>query len=115
MRKGIFFLAPMMVMLIVVFLILMILPIIAWQFFPIIEILLKAYFCLIIFMFVRNILGGGVLSYAIAAVLIYVFIIKLGTLFTMGYMIYMLMGFGLTGILMFIMPRQYPKVPFRGR
>ena len=88
-------------LMILVFLIIMILPLVLAWVFPIFDILLKFYLALVVFMFVRAILGGGVLTYVVAGILIYIFVIKLFPLFAAGYMLYLIASLMLSGIIIF--------------
>lgn len=86
---------------ILVFIVIMILPLILSGLFPIFDILIKFYFILIIFFFVRGILGSGMLTYVISGVLIYIFVIKLFPIFAVGYMLYLIASLMLSGIIIF--------------
>lgn len=88
-------------LMILVFLIIMLLPIVLSWIFPIFDVLIKFYLALVVFMFVRAILGAGVLSYVVAGILIYIFVIKLFPLFAAGYMLYLIASLMLSGIIIF--------------
>lgn len=99
--RGIIFFTPFILVLIVIFGIIMIAPLVIGKFFPVVDLLIKGYFALIIIMFVRNILGGGVLGYGIGLVLVYIFVIKVYPLFAAGYMLYLVVALGLSSIIFF--------------
>jgi hypothetical protein len=101
MRRGFL---PVMVVIVLVFLFLMILPIIFAKLIPTFQWLLIAYFCIVVFLFVRRILGSGLLTYIISGLLIYIFVIRMWELFTALYMFYLLVNLGLSGIIIFGMP-----------
>ena len=88
-------------LMILVFLIIMLLPIVLSWVFPIFDVLIKFYLALVVFMFVRAILGAGVLTYVVAGILIYIFVIKLFALFAAGYMLYLIASLMLSGIIIF--------------
>ena len=90
-----------MVVIIVAFVIIMILPLFLAEMFPIFKYTMLAFFCISIYTFVRNILGPGLLTYIISGVLIYILVIRLWQYFAMGWMLYALGIFGLTGIIIF--------------
>lgn len=100
--KG--FLSYTMLILIAIFGVLLLLPMIATELFPILKYLLMGYFAISIFLFVRGIIGNPVISFVIMAALFYIFIIRMWAFFTAGYMFYLLISFGLTGIIIFSIP-----------
>ena len=59
------------------------------------------YFCLIIFTFVRGVLGSGILTYIVSGLLIYIFVIKMWWLFAPAYMLYLIGSMMLSGIIIF--------------
>ena len=95
---------PPMIALLAVFLFLMVLPIILIWVFPTFEWILKVYFSIMVYFFVRRILGSGLLTYVVAGILIYIFVFQLFYLFTMGYVLYLIVGLGLSGIIVFGLP-----------
>jgi hypothetical protein len=98
MRKGI---APLILM-IAVFAVIMLLPLLLAEVFEEFKWLLIAYFCIIIYMFVKRILGSGLVTYVVSGILIYIFVFQLFHLFTSLYMLYLIVGvFGLSGIIIF--------------
>jgi hypothetical protein len=101
MKRG--FLPPMIILLLI-FLFIMMLPLLLAWIFPEFGWLLKVYFSIIIFSFVRRILGGGIMTYIVSGILIYIFVFQLFWLFTPVYMLYLIVGMGLSGILVFGLP-----------
>ena len=98
MRRGI---APLILM-IAVFAVIMLLPLLLAEISEEFKWLLIAYFCIIIYMFVKRILGSGIVTYIVSAILIYIFVFHLFPLFVVGYMLYLIVGvFGLSGIIIF--------------
>lgn len=94
-----------MILFVIIFVFLMLMPILFAELFPIVKLLMLGYFCLIIFTFVRGIMGAGALTYLISGILIYIFVWKLWPLFAAGYMLFLIMAFGLSGIIVFGLPR----------
>ena len=75
------------------------LPIIAITLSSELMLLFQVGAAIMIFSWVRNVVGPGMLSYAIAGVLVYIFVFILPQ-FTLGlYIIWTFMGFGLFGML----------------
>ena len=93
-----------MIILLLIFLFIMMLPLLLSWIFPQFEWMLKVYFSIIIFSFVRRILGGGIMTYIVTGILIYIFVFQLFWLFTPMYMLYLIVGLGLSGILIFGVP-----------
>jgi len=91
--------------LIIVFLVIMLLPLILSSIFPVFDLLIKFYFALIIFLFVRTILGSGLVTYVLSFVLIYIFVVRLFPLFSAGYMLYLVASLMLSGIIIFGLQR----------
>ena len=102
-NKG-FFLPVAMVALIAIFLFLMLVPILFASLFPIVKYVLMAFFAIAIFTFVSRILGSGWLAYAVSGVLIFIFVINLWQLLTAASVLFYLIAFGLSGIIMFSLP-----------
>jgi len=100
MEKG-FALPKSFMIIIVVFAAVMVLPLFLAEFFPIFKWAMLGFFCISIYIFVRNIIGPGLLSWAMSGVLIYILVVKLWQYFVMGWMLYALGIFGLTGIIIF--------------
>lgn len=88
-------------LMILVFLLIMFVPLILGWVFPIFGLIIKAYLAITIFLFVRNFLGTGLVSYVVAGILIYIFIIRLWVLFVPGYMLYLIVSMMLSGIIIF--------------
>ncbi|NYZ80127.1 hypothetical protein H0N95_02650 [Candidatus Micrarchaeota archaeon] len=88
-------------LMIIVFLLIMFVPILLGWAFPLFGLIFKAYLAITIFLFVRNFLGTGVVSYVVAGVLIYIFIIKLWVLFASSYMLFLIVSMMLSGIIIF--------------
>jgi|GEM_PF-4408585 len=86
---------------IIIFLVLMSLPLVLGFFFPQIDILIKLYLVLSIFLFVKGILGNGIPTYIVAGVLIYIFIFRLYPLFAASYVLYLIASLGLSSIIFF--------------
>lgn len=101
MKKG--FLPP-MILLLIIFLVIMALPIVFAYLIPTFKWLMIAYFCIVVFMFVRRILGSGILTYIISGILIYIFVIQMWQAFAALYMLYLVVSFGLSGIIIFGLP-----------
>lgn len=95
MEKGQF------ILIILIFLFIMLLPLILSTFFPLLGVLMQFYFAVIIFFFVRAVLGGGALTYVVSGILIYVFVIRLFPFFAAGYMLYLIASLMLSGIIIF--------------
>ncbi|MCK4327690.1 MAG: hypothetical protein KAW41_04405 [Candidatus Diapherotrites archaeon] len=75
------------------------LPIVAVSLSSELMLLFQVAAAIMVFSWVRNVVGPGMLSYAIAGVLIYIFVFILPQ-FTLGlYIIWTFMGFGLFGML----------------
>lgn len=110
MKKGAFNFES-MIPITAVFLFIMFLPFIItfilWIVFPnypygdIFQLIFKAFLAISIFMFVRNFTGDGVVTYVIAGILIWIFLFKLYIIFTMGYMLYLIVSMMLSGIIIF--------------
>jgi len=94
-----------MIILLIVFLVIMLIPIVLAQFSETFRWILIAYFCITIYFFVRRFIGSGLLTYVITGILIYIFVVRLFYLFTAMYMIYLVASLGLSGILIFGLPR----------
>lgn len=101
-RHGFLPFAP---LLIIVFALIMLAPILIGTLSPEIKLIMQGFFAVSIFLFVRGFLGPGLLAYAISGVLIYIFAWRLWWLFSAGYMIYMVIGFGLTSFIFFALQR----------
>jgi hypothetical protein len=70
-------------------------PIVAITFSPELMLLFQIAAAIMVFSWVRNILGPGILSFGVAGVLIYIFVFILPQ-FTLGlYVVWTFMGFGL--------------------
>ncbi|MFC2174426.1 hypothetical protein ACFLQ2_00965 [archaeon] len=83
----------------IVFLLIIFVPIVAITLSSELMLLFQVGAAIMVFSWVRNVVGPGLLSYAIAGVLIYIFVFILPQ-FTMGlYIIWTIMGFGLFGML----------------
>ena len=100
MRRGAFFNAYML-KLILVFGIILLLPIFFSVSFPLIKLLLMGYFSLLIFVFVRGVLGDSILTYIISGLLIYIAVIKFWYLLAPFYMLYLIGSMFLSGIIIF--------------
>lgn len=92
---------PPILMIALVFIFLMALPIILGTLNPTFKWIMIAYFCMVVFLFVRRILGGGILTFVISGILIYIFVIQMWQAFAAVYMLYLLVNFMLSGILIF--------------
>ena len=68
---------------------------------PIINIMFRFYMIIVIFSFVRRILGDGMASYAVTGVLAYIFVWRLWVLAAGVYITYIIMSFMLGGIIIF--------------
>ena len=88
-------------LMIIVFLVIMLLPLVLGRIFPFFELILKVYLALVIFLFVRNIMGSSVVSYLISGLLIYIFLIRLYFLAVPVYMLYIISSMMLSGIIIF--------------
>ena len=86
---------------ILVFAIIMLLPIMFSVSFPIIKLLIMGYFALLIFVFVRNILGASILTYVVSGLLIYILVVKFWYLFAPAYMLYLIGSMFLSGLIIF--------------
>ncbi len=86
---------------ILVFVLIMLLPIVFSVSFPIIKLIIMAYFALLIFIFVRNILGNSILTYVISGLLIYILVVKFWYLFAPAYMLYLIGSMFLSGLIIF--------------
>jgi len=95
---------PPMILLLFILLFVMLLPLLLAKIFPEFDWILKAYFSIIIFSFVRRILGGGIMTYIVSGILIYIFVFQLFWLFTPAYMLFLIVGLGLSGIIVFGLP-----------
>ncbi len=95
---------PPMILLVVIFLVIMALPILLAYLIPTFKWILIAYFCIIVFMFVRRILGSGLVTYILSGILIYIFVIQMWQAFAALYMLYLVVSFGLSGIIIFGLP-----------
>jgi uncharacterized membrane protein len=94
-----------MILLLLIFLVIMIVPLILGELFPVFKWILMLYFCVTIFMFVKGVLGGGILTFIVSGILIYIFVIQMYTFFVAGYMLYLVASLGLSGIIIFGLPR----------
>jgi hypothetical protein len=101
MKRG--FLPP-MILLVIVFVFLMLLPIIFSEFFPAFKWLMMAYFCIMIYLFVKRILGSGIVTLVVSGILIYIFVYQLLYIFAAAYILYLIVGLGLSGIIVFGLP-----------
>ena len=95
---------PPMILLLLVFVVIMIIPLVLAELFDTFKWLLIAYFCITVFLFVKRILGGGIITYIVSGILIYIFVIRLFYLFVPLYMLYLVVSLGLSGIIVFGMP-----------
>ena len=102
MRKGFIQFIPaafMLPALLIVLGLIIFLPIIAITISPELKLLFQVAAAIIIFSWIRNTIGPGLLSMAIAAVLIYIFVFILPQ-FTLGlYVIWTFFGLGMFGML----------------
>ena len=98
-KKG--FLNSNFLIIILVFAIIMLLPILFSVSFPIIKLIIMAYFALLIFVFVRNILGASILTYVVSGLLIYILVVKFWYLFAPAYMLYLIGSMFLSGLIIF--------------
>lgn len=92
---------PSFFIIVAVFLVIMLLPLGLSKVFPIFQLLIMGYFSLVVFMFVRNILGNSILTYVVSALLIYILVIKLMYLFATFYMLYLIGSMFLSGLIIF--------------
>ena len=99
MKKA--FLNPGFLIIIAVFLVIMIIPLLLAGFSNTIRLIMMAYFALLIFMFVRNILGNSLLTYIISGILIYILVVKFWFLFAPAYMLYLIGSMFLSGLIIF--------------
>jgi len=76
-------------------------PIILAEAFPVLKIMLLAFFCYEIYKFVEARVGGGVLTYVLSGILIYVFVIVLWPLLVASYFFTVIVGLGLFGPILF--------------
>ena len=73
---------------------------------PLIDLLFKAFISLTIFFFVQRMIGGGILTYVIAGALIYILVFtNIYWLFAPAFVLYTLVGAGLTGIILFMLQK----------
>ena len=86
---------------IIVFLIIMTLPLFLSEFIPVFRYLLAGYLALVIWVFVRNMLGPGMVSNIMSGILVYIFIVQFWALFVSAYMLFLIAGFMLSGIIIF--------------
>ena len=87
---------------IAVFAVILLLPLLMAEVFEELKWLMIAYFCIMIYLFVKRILGSGIVTYIVSGVLIYIFVFELWPFFVVGYMLYLVVGvFGLSGIIIF--------------
>lgn len=93
-----------MILLLIVFGVILLIPLVLAEISDTFKWLLIAYFCITVFLFVKRILGPGILTYIVAGILIYIFVIRLFTLFTVMYTLYLIVSLGLSGILVFGLP-----------
>jgi len=102
MKRGLLGLIPVGMMLpalLVILGLLLFVPIIAITISPELMLLFKIAAIIMIFNWVRNIVGPGILTYAIAGVLIYIFVFVMPQ-FTLGiYVVYTVMGLGVFSML----------------
>lgn len=95
---------PPMVLLLIIFGVILLIPLVLVQLSSTFKWLLIAYFCITVFLFVKRILGPGILTYIVSGILIYIFVIRLFELFTVMYTLYLIVSLGLSGILVFGLP-----------
>jgi len=68
---------------------------------PILKLLFQFYMIVVIFGFVRAIMGTGALAYVITGILAYIFVIRLFTMVTGVWLTFLIMSFGLSGMIVF--------------
>jgi hypothetical protein len=68
---------------------------------PLLKYLVMIYFCILIYSFVRDLVHSTVPTVIISAILIYVFVINLYPLLFAAWFTWMLITFGIIGIIMF--------------
>ena len=68
---------------------------------PIINIMFRFYMIIVIYSFVRRILGSGIICYAVTGILAYIFVWRLWMLSAGVYVTYIIMSFMLGGIIIF--------------
>ncbi|RLG21833.1 hypothetical protein DRN74_00180 [Candidatus Micrarchaeota archaeon] len=68
---------------------------------PILNIMFRFYMLIIIYTFVRRIVGTGILAYVITAILAYIFVWKLWVMAAGVYLSYIIFSFGISGIIIF--------------
>lgn len=68
---------------------------------PIISLLFQLYMIVVIYGFVRGMLGGGAASLIITAILSYIFVIRFWYLTASLWIVYLLISFGLTSVIFF--------------
>lgn len=90
-----------MLPIILVFLAIMLVPLFLGWAIPELGLIIKVFLAFVIFNFVKNIMGNGLITYVVAGILIYIFIIKLYWLFAPGYMLYLIAAFMLSGLIIF--------------
>jgi hypothetical protein len=95
---------PPMILLLIIFGVILLIPLVLAELSDTFKWLLVAYFCITVFLFVKRILGPGILTYIVAGILIYIFVIRLFYLFTVLYTLYLVVSLGLSGILVFGLP-----------
>ncbi|MFH0986951.1 MAG: hypothetical protein V1911_02770 [Candidatus Micrarchaeota archaeon] len=66
-----------------------------------IAMIVKFFLMVEVFIFVRMITGGGLLTYVISAILIYILIFRFYELFASVHMLYLIAAMGLSGIIIF--------------
>jgi hypothetical protein len=86
--------------------IIIIVPFVIMGYVPEIGLIFKAFLALVIFFFVQRIIGGGILTYVIAGALIYILLFtNIYWLFAPAFILYTLVGAGLTGIILFMLQK----------
>lgn len=68
---------------------------------PLLKYLVMIYFCVLVYSFVRDLVHSTIPTLIISGILIYVFVIKLGPLLFAAWFTWMLISFGIIGIIMF--------------
>lgn len=68
---------------------------------PILSLLFQLYFIVLIYGFVRGMLGGGAVSLVVTALLAYIFVIRFWYFTAATWIVYLLISFGLTSIIFF--------------
>ncbi|MBI1973870.1 hypothetical protein HYS54_03570 [Candidatus Micrarchaeota archaeon] len=99
-----FFLPTAMLAFIVIFGVLMLIPVLIGLSNPLFKWVFMAFMAISIFTFVTRIIGMGWLAYVISAILIYIFVVNLWWLLLPGTVLYFLIAFGLSGIILFSLP-----------